>query len=226
MRTQTIRIGQGGRQGLGIDLGKMAGAAVRDMMIKVARETLADEVRKGFDPEPRTQVDGRWGAAIASVKPFGKIVMADRVPLGAAAMEVYEQMRRLAKVKTGAYRGSITIFVERTQVGPSIGAINAALRNQPNAAIIIAPMVLYARRLELRHRTVDATWRLMARRFGGSMFISKHTVYAGQVGLSATVKRNFTNSKRLAEAKTVEAVFPGIRIYRHAHVGTSSATVH
>ena len=226
MATQVIRLGRDGPRGLGINLGKMTGEAFKALMIKTAREALAEEVINGFDPEPRTQIDGRWGAQIASVKPFGKIVLADRVPIGMAAMEVYQTMRRLAKVKTGTYRASITIFVERTQVGPSIGAINAALRNQPNAAIIVVPMVLYARRLELKHRTVDATWRLMARRFGGSMFVSKHTVYASQVGLAATVKRNFTNNKRLAESKTVEAVFPGIRIYRHAHVGTSSATVH
>jgi hypothetical protein len=226
MATQIIRVGRSGVARVNVDVRGLAGQAIKDMMIKTAREAHVEEMQRGFDPDPRRIVDGRYDAAIISVKPFGRIVLADRVPLAVAALEVREQMRRLSKVKTGAYRGSITIFVERTQVDPSLGAINAALRNQPDAAIVVAPMVLYARRLERRYRIVDATWRLMARRFGGSMFVSKHTVYAGEVNLSATVKRHYTHGKRLAESMTVEAVFPGIRIYRHARVGASSSTVH
>lgn len=227
MATQTIRVGRAGVARLNVDVRGMAGAAIKEKMIRTAREVHAEEMRRGFDPDPRRIIDGRYDAPIIAVKPFGRIVLADRVSIGSAVLWTYDLMRRQARrfKRTGAYEASITILVERTPVDATVGAINAAMARQPDAAVIIVPLIIYARRLELRRRVVDSTYRLAAARYGGSMFVSKHSVYAGEVGSADTVKRNYTNRKQLAEPKTVEAVYPGIRMYRRIDVGTSRTAV-
>lgn len=227
MTTQIIRVGRAGVARLNVDVKGLVGQAIKDKMIATAREVHAEEMRRGFDPEPRRIIDGRFDAAITSVKPFGRIVLADRVSIASAVLWTYELMRRQARrfKKTGAYEASITILIERTPVDATEGAINTAFRRQPDAAVIIVPLIIYARRLELRYRAVDATYRLARTRFGGSMFVTKHSVYAGEVGSADTVTRNYTHNKRLAEPKTVEAVYPGIRMYRRIDIGTKRETV-
>lgn len=87
-----------------------------ERLAKVAAEGIADIRKKnkaaaGVDPEPTIYVDGAKGAALASVKPDGRIV-ADFNPVLSAVEWIAEQVVLASPVLTGRYARSHMLFVD------------------------------------------------------------------------------------------------------------------
>jgi hypothetical protein len=127
-----------------------ANATVARRLLVATAERVRDETavsqssRAGVRPSYRQSVDGRLDAPLSAVRPDGQIVLAWSYLREIAELAVRLLLAR-GPERSRAWKGSIAIFVD--DVRADVAAITAATR-----LIEVAPVIIYARRLEIGRR--------------------------------------------------------------------------
>jgi hypothetical protein len=149
----------------------IVGEARRRALAELAREAKAEaeqinRAALGRDVESKTFVDGREGAPLESVKPYGTIVHLFAVHVAAVDF-AYETILSLSPIYTGRYKDSHILMVNGVEtagpVTPGVDDEIALVNTQP-----------YARRLEhgwSKRQAPDGIYEvafpIVRRRFGG-----------------------------------------------------------
>lgn len=123
---------------------------IRKLQVRIAREVLAAEQAKGFDPKPRRIVDRRYDAPLEAVKPFGVIEFVARGDVLAVARWIYQQLKAKSPVLTGRYRSSHIIMVNEAALR---GTLDELRDFRPGDRIQIVNTQPYARKIEGRGKS-------------------------------------------------------------------------
>lgn len=193
---------------------------IRPYHIRVARDALAEEQRRGFDGKPRTIIDRRgYDAPLESVKPFGVIEYASRTNVRAVAAWVFEQVVQLSPVDTGRYQDSHVLMVN----GETVDLLPDDLG--PNDRVQIVNITPYARKIERGYSELapNGVYRRVAsaakNRFRDA-FIDHKWVKLEGVGPAQTMGRvgGRTNAAGVNNQgfKMRDTVYPAIQIYQGA----------
>lgn len=76
----------------------------RNTHIKIAKEVLIQEQRKGFDLKPRRRIDNVFDKHLTSLRPFGKVEFFAKVVASEAVLGIYDEIeKRSPKGDTGLY---------------------------------------------------------------------------------------------------------------------------
>lgn len=156
---------------------------MKNALIKIADDALVEEQAKGFDKTPVISIDGRINKPIASVSPFGKIIISSRVVASDLILDIYNQVRDKSPVLTGQYVRANFVTFNGQMVASDLPSLKAWLQNPPdfknNDIIRFVNAVPYARKLE--RYGITATSR--SKRF------SKSKDARGRSGISKTDKK-------------------------------------
>lgn len=144
----------------------MAGLSPQDQSKAVAayaRQVIADADlqnarAEGHQVPKRTFVDGGPSSDFERVRPGGTIVAEWDIGLELIQW-IYDQLQTHSPVKTGRYKGSITVYADGEEVDD--------LAHVPEATeIAFVPLVPYARKVEKWDGVFEAVAALAAARFG------------------------------------------------------------
>lgn len=128
---------------------------IRNAVMRLATEALAENQREGFDKNPRVRVDNRFDVPISSVKHFGKIEYFARRDALLAVAKMYVEILKRSPRLTGLYKKSHYVFYNRQLVATDAAELRGWIKQQQkkgvaeNDVIRIVNVTPYARRLEL-----------------------------------------------------------------------------
>lgn len=123
----------------------------RVFQIGVARATLEDEQKKGFDKQPRQVTDNRLDKPDYTVKPFGKIEYISRLKILDSLVSMYSEILRVSKVVSGTYRKWNVVFLNGKVIAGDLPTLQKWVKTAKVAdgdLIQFVNLNAYARRLE------------------------------------------------------------------------------
>lgn len=121
-------------------------------LLTIARDTVKEEQRRGFDKNPTILVDNRRGKPLEAVKPFGKIDFIARADIRDVLVETYQGLIDRSKIVTGQYVESHFVFWNTNRVATNMQELQAWYDSspavKPGDRIVFVNVAPYARRLE------------------------------------------------------------------------------
>ena len=136
-------------QTLQVEVPRANATAARRLLVETAERvrdgtSAAQATRAGVRPAYRQSVDGRLDAPLTAVRRDGQVVFAWSY-LREIAEVAIRLLRERGPERSGGWKASIALYVD--DVRADVSAITAATR-----LIEVAPVIVYARRLELGQR--------------------------------------------------------------------------
>lgn len=184
-----------------------------DLLPRTAREELAAEHARGNLENETTLVDGRKGARVDDVKPFGKIQYVGGLgPIDAAVIAADAIANAAAPRRSGHYARALVWFANGRATGgpPTAREIGAG----GNAELVdLAP---YASMVEIQvpRGVVFAAYTQLARLFGGTLSIGfryvKAAKFGGHIRAAGDPGRTFLNVPVLSIGHPAGNVRPGV----------------
>jgi hypothetical protein len=130
---------------------------IKQTLILVSKEALAEELAKGFDPKYQTFVDGSRNKKLEDVFALGKVSFVARAETSTLIAEIYKDILDLSRIKTGKYYTNNTVFVNDIQVANSELQLKNYLSSnigfKHSDVITFVNLAPYARKLE-RHAVI------------------------------------------------------------------------
>lgn len=125
---------------------------MKKSLIQVARDTLGEEQRKGFDKSPVRTVDNVVGRSEEDVKAFGKIIYDSKVAAAEFLIPLYQGLLDRSRVDTGLYQDSHFVFFRGKLIANNIAELKAWIDSKPDlrdgARIRFVNVMPYASKLE------------------------------------------------------------------------------
>lgn len=84
---------------------------LKETLIEVDREVIAEEVALGFDKKARVRVDGVWDRSIRDVQPVGTIQHFARLDQALFMLQLYRKLVEYSKIRTGMYSESHFVYL-------------------------------------------------------------------------------------------------------------------
>ena len=155
--------GPGQKLNFDLDLDLNGEVTLKDMtqrlqlgLILIAKETLKEEQRQGFDKQPNVVVDKVRDRAVEKVSPFGQIEYYSRINDLEVLLQVYEAIDKRSPIKTGLYRDSNYVLFDNKTVATNYQEFHAYVQKTKKEGlggvneIRFINVTPYAARLEFR----------------------------------------------------------------------------
>lgn len=119
--------------------------------IRIAKDVLKEEQKKGFDKDPRKRIDNVFDKIEEQVKDFGKIEYFAKQSFSEAMMFIYKKIEEKSAIQTGTYKMYNYVFFRGSLVARSMKDLETWLEGRTFAAtdrIRFVNLTPYGRRLE------------------------------------------------------------------------------
>ena len=127
---------------------------LQESLVQISKDVLQEELKKGFPKDYITITDGKVGKPIETVDPLrGQIQFVTKFTSIEIALEIYDTLLKLSRVRTGLYRQSHIVTYRGVQVANSRASLDAWIKSgveiTSGSVMRFINYTPYARKLEL-----------------------------------------------------------------------------
>jgi len=98
--------------------------------VKISRQTLAEEQKRGFDKKPRERTDNKFDVPDINVKPFGKIEYFASRDIALSLVEFYREVEKRSPEVTGQYKSGNVLFFNGKKVADTLSGVEAWVKSK------------------------------------------------------------------------------------------------